>query len=137
MDKQCSRCGKQFGRRDNLKRHILNKHSTDQMKKSMTTKCVKCGKYFSRKDVLKRHQAIHYRSTVNTTAAAGYRNGTDNHDNESDEVGRNENLNTTSITKQMEQLDIEIRCILQRNDLSEYNKVLECRDILKQFHILY
>ena len=64
---------------------------------------------------------------------SGYRNGT----HRSQEAEQNKTINTLPITKQMEQLDFEIRRILQRRDLSEYNKVLEYRNILQQFQVLH
>ena len=53
----CHLCSKPFSRRDNLNRHITNKHKT--MNKEQGFPCPKCGKQFSRKFNLERHQTIH------------------------------------------------------------------------------
>jgi DNA-directed RNA polymerase subunit RPC12/RpoP len=56
MSHICSTCGRQFGRRYNLKIHIQNVHNSEHEEDDKQCICQTCGKSFTRKYVLKKHQ---------------------------------------------------------------------------------
>lgn len=51
----CQECGKAYGRKDVLRKHVRTKHRTTDGEESLILKCTACEKTYGRKDCLRKH----------------------------------------------------------------------------------